>query len=176
MPVCVCRGTTCALSNEQHIHLMGLTFNQCTHSLSHLSKKNTTPASQETVCACTCVCDGPRGGAPAVDLLHPTITTHRWQEFQKWGKSLRPTRSPSSHKNTWITWISWISWLSLSCVTPHLTLQGPPVSLSYSFLFEMTSVVHAGSDEVPHCVRLGQDPSCFICSNFVYSKVWHLMK
>lgn len=139
---------------------MGLTFNQCTHSLSHLSKKNTTPVSQEAVCVCTCVRDGPCGGAPAVDLLHPTITTHRWQEFQKWGKRLRPTRSPSSHKNTWIGWISWISWLSLSCVIPHLTLQGPPVILCYSFLFEMTSVVHAGSGEVPYCVRLGQDAGC----------------
>lgn len=79
---CVCAGAGRALSNEQHIHLMGLTFNQSTYSLSSTCLKNT--VSQETARTCTHVCECPSRGAVTVDLLHSTITSRGGgQEFEK---------------------------------------------------------------------------------------------
>lgn len=63
MAQCVCAGAGRALSNEQHIHLMGLTFNQSTYSLSPTClKKHSTPVSQETAHSYTCVWMSQQGG------------------------------------------------------------------------------------------------------------------
>lgn len=78
---CVAGGTRCALSNEQH--LMGLTFNQFTYSLSPtcLQKQHTGEAGNRVHSYYVREC--PSRGSSAADLLHSEITPRRWQEFQK---------------------------------------------------------------------------------------------
>lgn len=153
---CVCAGAGRALSNEQHIHLMGLTFNQSTYSLSSTCLKNTAHQWVRKRRALVRMCvNVPAGGQWLLIYFIQQLPVGEGGRNVRNEDGLRSTHSPSSHENTWI---SWIRWLSLSCVTPHLTLHDPLVILSC----KMTCVGHGGATWTRHQTS---ETQLLICSD-----------
>lgn len=139
---CVCAGTGRALSNEQHIHLMGLTFNQSTYSLSPPCLKNTAHQWDRKWHTLAHVCECPSRGPLTIDLLHSTITTRGVARIWEMRKGCGPLRtlplmkiselvelvglaslvsyhiSPYLvHLSFWVTCASW-KWLVLGAEVP----------------------------------------------------------
>lgn len=117
---CVCAGTGRALSNEQHIHLMGLTFNQSTYSLSPTCLKNIAHQWDRKWHALAHVCECPSRGPLTVDLLHSTITTRGVARIWEMRKGCGPLRTLPLMKTSELVELVGLASLVSYHISPYL--------------------------------------------------------